>query len=79
MSYDPKKHPMTFALAARLLAEEHPEIAFSAEQLRRMARNRAIPCLRVPACGTIRQTYNMVNYNDLVKHLLKCKQEAIAI
>lgn len=77
MSYDPKKHPMTFAKAARLLAQEHPDFAFTAEQLRRMAHRRVIPCLTMQSCGNIRTTYNMVNYPELVKHLLKCKQEAI--
>ena len=78
MKYDLKKHPMTFTQAARLLAEEHPEIAFSAVQLRSMAQRRVIPCLQLQSCGTIRKTYKMVNYPELVKHLLSCKIDAIA-
>ncbi|MBO5863089.1 MAG: hypothetical protein J6Q59_02340 [Paludibacteraceae bacterium] len=64
-----KKHPMTFAMAARLLEEEHPEIAFSAAQLQRMASKRAIPFLEIPACGTQRTYYRMVNYSSLVSCL----------
>lgn len=70
---------MTIAAAARLLAEEHPDIAFSANQLRRMARTRTIPALEVPACGVQRKSYHMVNYNKLVNYLLTFSKATITL
>lgn len=72
-----KKHPMTMTMAAKLLADEHPEFAFSAVQLQRMASKRVIPSLEIPACGLKRKYYRMVNYPALVKHLQGCYKTAI--
>lgn len=72
-----KKHPMTFAMASRLLAKEYPDLAFSAVQLRRMAARNAIPSKEIPACGVKRTYYRAVYYPDLVAALKKFNRSAI--
>lgn len=75
---DDKKHPMILTKAARLLAEEHPEFAFTAAQLQGMCRKRLIPCLSMPTCGTQRKYRHMVVYPTLVAHLKSCQRPAIS-
>jgi hypothetical protein len=72
-----KRHPMLLTRAAALLAEEHPEIAFSAVQLRDMCSRRTIPCMEVPTCGMTRKYRHMVHYPTLVKFLKGCIQPVI--
>ena len=72
-----KKTPMLLSDAARLLAEEHPNIAFSAEQLRRLARKKIIPTLEMPACGVLRPSYHYVCYTELVAFLKRCYKPSI--
>ena len=72
-----KKHPMLLARAAALLAEEYPEIAFSACQLQNMCKKRTIPCMVMPTCGMSRKYRHMVHYPTLVKHLQNCIQPVI--
>ena len=43
---DIKKHPMLLTKAAKLLAEEHPEFAFTAAQLQGMVM--ALPSIVLP-------------------------------
>jgi hypothetical protein len=66
---DYKKHPMLLSRAARFLAEEHPEIAFSECQLQNMCDTHTIPCMAVPTCGMTRKYRHMVHYPTLVKFL----------
>lgn len=75
---DPKKHPMLLSRAARLLEEEHPEIAFSAAQLQSMCERYTVPCMRIPTCGLTRKYRHMVHYPTLVRHLKDCLQTAIS-
>ena len=75
---DIKKHPMTLAKASDLLVAEHPEIAFSAVQLRNMCKTRTIPCVEVPNCGLQRKYRHMVHYPTLVRHLKGFLQTAIS-
>lgn len=75
---DEKRSPMTLAKAARYLAEEHPEFAFSAGQLQNLCRTRAIPCLSLPTCGLERKYRHMVVYHELVRHFKQCQRPAIS-
>lgn len=75
---DVKKSPMTLTTASRLLAEEHPEFAFSAAQLQSMCKRRLIPCLCLPTCGLERKYRHMVNYHEVVRHFKSCLRTAIS-
>lgn len=72
-----RKAPMLLSDAAYLLADEHPGFAFTANQLRRMARKRIIPTLEMPACGIKRTSYHYVNYDELVTYFQRCYKPAI--
>lgn len=69
---------MSFSEASKRLAKEYPEFAFTAEQLRRMARRRVIPSIEIPTCGTCHQSFHKVCYDELVAFFQTCKREAIA-
>lgn len=78
MMKDKKKHPMTLTMAARLLAEEHPEFAFSAAQLQGMCKKRVLPCMSLPTCGVQRKYRHMVYYPDVVRFFEGCQRSAIS-
>jgi hypothetical protein len=75
---DIKKHPMLLTKAAKLLAEEHPEFAFTAAQLQGMCKRRLIPCLCLPTCGMERKYRHMVIYPEIVRHFKSCQRSAIS-
>lgn len=75
---DEKKHPMTLTRAAHLLLEEHPEIAYTAKQLRNLCNRGAIERIEEPACGVERKIRHTIYYPDLVRTLKSWKRPAIS-
>lgn len=70
---------VTYAEAARRLAEEHPEFPYTATQLQRMCDRRQLTCMIHPACGMQRRTYGQLNYNTLVVELSARLKPAICL
>ena len=68
---------MKLSDAAILLADEHPNFAFSAVQLRRFARKKIIPTVEMPACGVLHPSYHYVNYDELVTFFKRCYKPSI--